>query len=182
MFKFPFVCLLLLEQCYVKIVYISVVQSIVTGPSPVGCVGTVKVTRTHCYTGRNCTCWNAFLHFHLKNRQYLFKKYRIIEMFYELWLMLRCISVSCTLEGWSSAQNFTSVCTQQPSRWIWLCWPNYWMHRMQPHLHRSSLLLGGHLKFRLRTICKERRSYQNRLIRTFQKRYLAASMWSASIP
>jgi hypothetical protein len=27
-----------------------------------------------------------------------------------------CVSVSCTLGDWSSAQNFTGVCTQQPSK------------------------------------------------------------------
>lgn len=87
-----------------------------------------------------------------------------------------CVSVSCTLGDWSSAQNFTGVCTQRPSKWIWLCWPNFWMHRIQPHLHKLSLLLRGHLKFPSLTICKERRSHQNRLIQTFQKCCLVASM------
>jgi len=34
MFKFPFVCLLLLEQCYVKIVHISFVQSVLLQALP----------------------------------------------------------------------------------------------------------------------------------------------------
>lgn len=93
-----------------------------------------------------------------------------------------CISVSCTLGDWSSAQNITGVYTQQPSRWIWLCWPNFWMHRIQHHLPKLNLLLGGLLKFPSLTICKERRSHQNKLIQTFQKRCLAASMYCAWKP
>ena len=54
--KCPVVCLLLLEQCYVKIVYISVVQSVLLLTLPHwGVLEQCRLLELNCYTGLNHT-------------------------------------------------------------------------------------------------------------------------------